>query len=97
VPKARPFGQNKWGTHDYAMPRVWSGNYGKGRVMKKKSKKLLVASLKPTPHTAAELHEMACSLVHRGLASKAIIETRFEKPQFSRGNRHGNHQALERS
>ena len=65
-------------------------------MMKKKSKKVDRKPQKSPSLTAADLDKMAWSLVNRGLASRAIIETRFTNPQFSRGSRHGDHSAYER-
>ena len=75
---------------------MWRSTHGKGRVMKKKSKKIEPTSLRPIAYTADQLEQMAWSLVNRGLATRAIIETRFTKPQFNRGSRHGDHSAYER-
>ena len=64
--------------------------------MKKKSKKVIQQTQKSLKLTAADLDKMAWSLVNRGLATRAIIETRFSNPQFNRGSRHGDHSAYER-
>ena len=64
--------------------------------MKKKSQKIDVIPVKRVVYTPEELERMAWSLVKRGLASRAIIEPGYSKPQFNRGSRHGDHSAYER-
>jgi len=65
--------------------------------MKKKAKQIEEIQPRSSSYTAAELEEMAWSLVNRGLASIGILEMRFSKPPKSWGFQRQSQRAFERS